>query len=207
MKKIILNVIAVTLQFFMLSAPRAEIIGLEQIKTALMGAVAQSHTVPSDARIETGFSPNGQALPLVLKTINSAQSTLDVMAYSFTSAEVTRALLNASKRGVKVRIVVDHKHNFQTDRSGKPVAALSALHTAGAQIRSVNAYAIMHDKTIVSDGRHLQTGSFNYSRAAASSNSENVLVLWNANSVAQDYTVHFNSRWQQGVPFNGRGDQ
>ena len=64
----------------------------------------------------------------------------------------------------------------------------------------------MHDKTIISDGRHLQTGSFNYSRAAASSNSENVLVLWNAKSVAQDYTVHFNSRWQQGVPFNGRGE-
>lgn len=58
----------------------------------------------------------------------------------------------------------------------------------------------------ISDGRHLQTGSFNYSRAAASSNSENVLVLWNAKSVAQDYTAHFNSRWQQGEPFRGRSE-
>ena len=204
MKKIILTAIAVTLQFFMLSAPRAEMIGLEQIKTALMGAVAQSHPVPSDARIETGFSPNGQALALVLKTINSARSTLDVMAYSFTSAEVTRALLSASKQGVKVRIVVDHKHNFQMDRSGKPMAALSALRNAGAQIRSVDAYTIMHDKVIISDNAHLQSGSFNYSRAAAVSNSENVLVLWNAKDIAREYTAHFNSRWQQGQIFHGR---
>ncbi len=109
MKKITLSAIAVALQLCLISAPRADMLGLEQIKSALLSATAQAHSVPTDTRIETGFSPNGQALPLVLKTINSAQSTLDVMAYSFTSAEVTRALLNASKRGVKVRIVVDHK--------------------------------------------------------------------------------------------------
>lgn len=189
------------------TAARPDFFGLEQIKSVLKNVTAptQAHAVPTDTRIETGFSPNGQALPLVLKTINSARTTLDVMAYSFTSAEVTRALLNATKRGVKLRIVVDHKHNFQTDRSGKPVSALSALTNAGAQVRSVSDYSIMHDKIIVADALHVQTGSFNYSRAAAVSNSENVLVLWNAKQVAQDYTAHFDSRWRQGQPFRGRG--
>jgi phosphatidylserine/phosphatidylglycerophosphate/cardiolipin synthase-like enzyme len=32
---------------------------------------------------------------------------------------------------------------------------------------------------VISDGKHVQTGSFNYSQAAAKSNSENVLVVWN----------------------------
>lgn len=202
MKTCIHVALAIAMQFCLISAPRAEMFSLQQIKSVLTGS--QAITIPADTRIETGFSPHGQALPLIVKTIQSAQTSLDVMAYSFTSADVTRALLAAIKRGVRVRIVVDHKHNLQTDRSGRPMAALSALTTAGAQIRSVSTYSIMHDKIIVSDGLHLQTGSFNYSRAAAISNSENVLVLWNAKEVAQQYTAHFESRWSQGSPFTGR---
>jgi len=37
---------------------------------------------------------------------------------------------------------------------------------------------------IVVDNLHTQTGSFNYSQAAARSNSENVVVMWNNPSVA-----------------------
>lgn len=163
-----------------------------------------SAPIPSDARIETGFSPNGQALGLVLRTIGSAAETLDVMAYSFTSAEVTRALLQAAKRGVRVRVLVDYQHNLVKDKSGKPISALSALATAGADIRTVSKYAIFHDKVIIADKRHLQTGSFNYSQSAAQRNSENVIVLWNANETASQYAMHFESRWRQGDKFSGR---
>ena len=39
------------------------------------------------ATIETGFSPEGTALQLVLKTLDSAQQEIRLMGYSFTSPE------------------------------------------------------------------------------------------------------------------------
>lgn len=66
-------------------------------------------------------------------------------------------------------------------------------------MRVISAYAIHHDKYIVVDGRTTETGSFNFSQAAARSNSENVLVVWNDERVAARYQVHWNSRWVQGI--------
>ena len=75
---------------------------------------------------------------------------------------------------------------------------------AGIPIRVISAYAIHHDKYIVVDGCHTQTGSFNYSQAAAKSNSENVLVVWDNERVAALYLAHWESRWKQGAAVEGR---
>ena len=71
----------------------------------------------------------------------------------------------------------------------------------GADIptRVISTYAIHHDKYIVVDGQHTQTGSFNYSQAAAGSNSENVLVVWSNTTVAATYLAHWDSRWTKGA--------
>ena len=66
-------------------------------------------------------------------------------------------------------------------------------------IKVVSSYAIHHDKSIVVDARHTQTGSFSYSTAAAKSNSENVLIVWNNTAIAQKYLTHWESRWAKGV--------
>jgi phosphatidylserine/phosphatidylglycerophosphate/cardiolipin synthase-like enzyme len=63
------------------------------------------------ASIETGFSPEGTALQLVLKTITTAQQEIRLMGYSFTSPEVAGALVRAKQRGVDVKVVLDHKAN------------------------------------------------------------------------------------------------
>ena len=49
------------------------------------------------ASIETGFSPEGTALQLVLKTIESAQHEIRLMGYSFTSPEVVLSLIHISE--------------------------------------------------------------------------------------------------------------
>lgn len=59
--------------------------------------------------VKVGFSPEGSASALVLDTINSAESSIRMMAYSFTDPDVMHALAKAKKRGVDVRIVVDDK--------------------------------------------------------------------------------------------------
>ena len=177
--------------------------------TALFGASLAGSMQPTIAatvidtsgRLEIAFSPNAGAQALVLKTIASAQREIHMLAYSFTSAPVTQALLSARKRGVSVQLVVDQAHNLKQDNSGKARSALSALASAGAEVRTTSAFAIHHDKVIVVDRRHVQLGSFNYSAAAESRNSENVLVNWDNPALASAYLQHFTRNYAQSVPF------
>lgn len=179
------------------------------IATALLGASIAGYVQPtaaavvldSSGRLEIAFSPNAGAQTLVIKTIASAQREIHILAYSFTSAPITQALLSARKRGVSVQLVVDHDHNLKQDKSGKARSALSALVSAGGDVRTTSAFAIHHDKVIVVDRRHVQLGSFNYSAAAESRNSENVLVNWDNPALATIYLQHFTHNYAQSVPY------
>jgi phosphatidylserine/phosphatidylglycerophosphate/cardiolipin synthase-like enzyme len=163
-----------------------------------------SFTMPASGTIEVAFSPNEGSEALVIKVIDSARSELRLLSYSFTSAPVTSALLRAVKRGVDVRLVADRKNNISADSSGKARAALSALANAGIDVRTIGAYAIHHDKVIIADRQTVELGSFNYSAAAASQNSENVLVNWGNANLAQVYLAHFERNYRQATPYELR---
>lgn len=157
--------------------------------------------VAATGRLEAAFSPNEGAQELVVKTIAAAQREIHMLAYSFTSAPVTQALLSVRKRGVSVKLIVDQAHNLNMDSSGKARSALSALASAGVDVRTINAYAIHHDKVIIVDRRHVQLGSFNYSAAAESRNSENVLINWDNPGLAAVYLKHFTRNYAQSAVF------
>lgn len=146
------------------------------------------------ADVLVGFSPEGSAQQLVMNTLNSAHQSINLMGYSFTSPEVVKALIAAKRRGVDVRVVLDSKGN----QGRASVAAINLLVNAGVEVRTVDAYKILHDKVAIIDSITTQTGSFNYSLAAARSNSENVVVMRNMPDVAQIYLQHWQTRWEQG---------
>lgn len=146
------------------------------------------------ADVSVGFSPEGSAQQLVINTLNSARHAINLMGYSFTSPEVVKALIAAKRRGVDVRVVLDSKGN----QGRASVAAINLLVNAGIEVRTVDNYRIMHDKVAIIDDVTVQTGSFNYTRAAQRSNSENVVVMWRMPEVAQVYLEHWQSRWLQG---------
>lgn len=120
------------------------------------------------------------------------------MGYSFTSPEVVSALVRAKRRGVDVRIVLDEKGN----RSKASQAAMNIVVNAGIPLRTNGRYAIMHDKVIIVDNHAVEAGSFNYTRSAASRNSENVLVINEVPEVAQTYLQHWQSRWDGGTEWH-----
>ncbi|QCP55154.1 phospholipase D family protein [Trinickia violacea] len=169
----------------------------------LLNSLVDSHQAAASAapQVEVGFSPEGSAEQLVLRAIASAHKSVRVAAYSFTSAEVVRALVAAKRNGIDVAVLVDEKNNLVEDRSGKARAALNLLVNAGIPTRTIGVYPIHHDKYVVVDGETVETGSFNYSRAAASYNSENALVIWHDPALAAQYLAHWQSRWEQGVPY------
>ncbi|CAN7780746.1 phospholipase D family protein [Cupriavidus necator] len=168
------------------------------IATAFQPGAVQ---VPATGTVEVAFSPNEGTQALVVRVIDSAKSEIRMLTYSFTSAPITAALLRAKKRGVDIAMVVDYKNNISEDRSGKARAALGAVTNAGIKVRTINVYPIHHDKSICVDGTTVETGSFNYSDAAAHKNSENVLVMWNNPKLAAVYLKHWERNWGQGNPY------
>ncbi|TPG20741.1 phospholipase D family protein [Variovorax ginsengisoli] len=177
----------------MLTASRRAFIGLAFV--LLAGCASAPAALPFGTQIEVAFSPDANAEALVLKVIGSAKQSVRLAGYSFTSPAVVRALMDAKRRGADVAVLLDDKGN----RGKASIAAMNLVVGANIPIRVISAYAIHHDKYIVVDGRHTETGSFNYSQAAATSNSENVLVVWNDERVAARYLDHWNKRWSKGL--------
>lgn len=138
------------------------------------------------ASIEAGFSPEGAALQLVLKTIDSAQQDIRLMGYSFTSPEVAWALVRAKRRGVDIRVVLDWKANTGKNNNASK-AAMNTIVNAGIPLRTNVRFAIMHDKVIIVDNHTVESGSFNFTRSGASRNPENVLVIREVPELAQTY--------------------
>lgn len=161
---------------------------------ALLAWISASSSSRITGQVENAFSPGADAEALVLKVIASAKSTIRLAAYSFTSPKVVQALLQAKKRGVDVRVVVDDRGN----RSKASLSAMNILLGAAIPVRTNSQYAIHHDKYVIVDEIHVQTGSFNYSKAAAKSNSENVLVVWGNADLAYSYLKHWRDRYEHG---------
>jgi phosphatidylserine/phosphatidylglycerophosphate/cardiolipin synthase-like enzyme len=167
---------------------------------ALTGCAGPQHGAQLAQRIEVAFSPEAGAEALVVKVIAGARQSIRLAGYSFTSPAVVRSLMEAKWRGVDVKIVIDDKGN----RGQANLAAINLMVGADIPIRVISAYAIHHDKYIVVDAKTTETGSFNYSQAAAKSNSENVLVVWDNLVVAGRYLQQWESRWKQGIAVEGR---
>ena len=173
-------------------------------KAVAGGDDQRSEKVQAAGELEVAFSPNEGAEALVLKVIRSARKQLLVLSYSFSSSRIAEAVIDAHRRGVQVIVVADEKFNTSEDRSGKGRAALSAMATAGVEVRVISAYAIHHDKVMIADGETVQLGSFNYSKSAATQNSENVLVNWNNRALASAYQRHFDRNYRQARPYAPR---
>jgi len=150
--------------------------------------------------IEVAFGPEGGAEALVLRSIATAKSTIRLAAYAFSAPKIVDALIAAGKRGVDVRVVVDHRHNVENDPKGIGRKALRKLARAKIPVRTNGKYWIHHDKFIIMDGRHLQTGSYNYA-VSANRNSENVLVIWRDPALAAHYLSHWTSRFKAGMAY------
>jgi phosphatidylserine/phosphatidylglycerophosphate/cardiolipin synthase-like enzyme len=110
--------------------------------------------------IEVYFSPKGQCTEAVVRELGKAKGTVLVQAYSFTSAPIAKALVEAHKREVKVLVLLD-----KSQRTEKYSSATFLLNEGIAP---------------------LITGSFNFTKAAEESNAENLLVIRDA-SVAARY--------------------
>ncbi len=134
--------------------------------------------------IEVYFSPQGGCTDAIVKEIDAAKKTVRVQAYSFTSRAIARALAEAERRGVDVRII------FDDEESHEEFSLAPMLHDAKIPLLTDALHSHAHNKIIILDDAVVITGSFNFTRQAEIGNSENLLVIRDR-AIARQYTENW----------------
>jgi phosphatidylserine/phosphatidylglycerophosphate/cardiolipin synthase-like enzyme len=174
---------------------------LAQVGGRIDADVSRPDSVDAPRTIEAAFGPEAGAEALIIKVIATAKISIRLAGFAFSSPVIVAELISAKKRGVDVRVVVDRRHNVDEDEKGIGRKALALLARSHVAIRTNSDYRILHDKFLIVDERHVQTGSYNYA-VSSNKNSENVLVVWNDPSLAAAYLQHWESRFKAGTDYS-----
>ena len=143
-----------------------------------------------DAIVEPWFSPQDQPMRYAVQPlIARATSTIDVSIFFLTHKYVAADLINAHKRGVRVRIIVD------ATAATNGYTKHELLRVAGIPLKVENWGGKMHAKAGAIDGEILILGSMNWTSAGDNANDENTLILRSRRLAAQ-YGDWFERLWQ-----------
>jgi phosphatidylserine/phosphatidylglycerophosphate/cardiolipin synthase-like enzyme len=137
------------------------------------------------------FTPRENCTALIVESLHSAEKSIYVQAYSFTSTAIMRALVDAARRGVDVKVLLD-----KTQFDNKFYTSGRFFQNNHIPVWVDDKPAIAHNKVIIIDDSTVITGSFNFTKAAQYKNAENLLIIKN-NEIAAKYTANWKDRWEQ----------
>jgi phosphatidylserine/phosphatidylglycerophosphate/cardiolipin synthase-like enzyme len=162
-----------------------------------MNERAAAETKASEETRAVHFTPGEQPTTAVVEALNAATQTVHVQAYSFTSAPIAKALVEARQRGVDVTAILDKSQKTANYSSADFLAHEGVPTFIDAK------HAIAHNKIMIIDGETVITGSFNFTKAAQESNAENLLVLRDR-SLADKYERNWQTHFAHSQPYAGR---
>jgi len=142
-----------------------------------------------DMELRTAFAPDDAVMSMILEAVGRAESRVDLMAFSFTSDPLARALRARAQDGVAVRCLFDAR------QAENQYSEDEWLAKNGVDVRiSANRRGVMHHKVIIIDQRYVITGSFNFSNAADTANDENILLI-DSPALAAVYADEYERCW------------
>jgi phosphatidylserine/phosphatidylglycerophosphate/cardiolipin synthase-like enzyme len=124
------------------------------------------------------------------QAIDRARLSVDVAVYDLDLSTITIALINAHRRGVKVRVVTE------SDNMDSVATKIPALKEAGIPVIGDRREGLMHNKFTVIDSMEVWSGSMNYSANDAYL-SDNNLIRIRSTQLAEDYITEFNEMFEQ----------
>jgi phosphatidylserine/phosphatidylglycerophosphate/cardiolipin synthase-like enzyme len=125
----------------------------------------------------------------VLAFIGSASKTLDMCVYDLDLPDFAQALLDARKRGVKVRVII------ADDNAAKAYAVadqLKEMEALGFLTLAHNRSGLMHNKFMIADGERVWTGSYNLTRNCSRFNDNHAIVL-----ESRELAENYEKEWQE----------
>lgn len=122
----------------------------------------------------------------LLSLVRKAERSIKVAMFTWTHPDLTRAIIEAHNRGVKVEVVIDHGQGL-----GVSEKSVDELSRAGVNV-ALSRSEMLHHKLAYIDDQLLVVGSANWTRAAFSKNEECFLVIHDLN---EEQKNKMNSLW------------
>ncbi len=142
-----------------------------------------------DAELEIYFSPQESPISSRLRPIiRGAQSNIDIAVFFLTHKHIVADLIDAYRRGVRVRVILD----ATGAKNGYTKHEL--LRAAGIAVKVENWGGKMHMKSAVIDGETLITGSMNWTSAGDTKNDENTIIV-HSPKLGKQYEAFFETIW------------
>ena len=171
-----------------------------KIVVLLLARLAFSCSINSDANeteTQVYFSPRGGTTEAILTAIANDKTEILVQAYSFTSAPIAKALVDAHKRRVQVEAILDKSQRKET------YTEATFLANMGIPTYIDDKHAIAHNKIMIIDKTTVITGSFNFTKAAKEKNAENLLIL-KSKDLASKYIDNWMKHKEHSAPYQAR---
>ncbi len=145
--------------------------------------------------LEIHYAPVENLERVDVELLKSAQKQIDMAAYSLTDWAIVDALLDAHRRDVAIRIVLDPSQQHAFDR----------MREITGDIRMKTPGPYMHLKSYSVDGRILRSGSANLSASGLKQQDNDVIVVHEA-SAARAFEERFERIWTEAKPLPAPGN-
>lgn len=122
--------------------------------------------------VENYFSPDDGAAQAVISCLSDAQTTINFLAFSFTSDQISEALVAAVGRGVRVSGVMEEA---QVDSNTG--TEYENLRLGGVDVHLDGNRRNMHNKVFIIDEHIVIAGSYNFTSSAENRNDENLIII------------------------------
>lgn len=141
-----------------------------------------------NSEAEVYFSPQDKSSVRITELINNAKNYIYVPTFLITHKGITNSLINARKRNVDVKIIIDA--NSTNTRNTKH----KLLRENGILLKAENYAGKLHSKTMIIDDEYIIMGSMNFSNSGENKNDENIIVIKNS-AFAKNYKEFFMYLW------------
>ena len=131
--------------------------------------------------IDVYYAPEDQPVDRVVALYTHARRYVFVAVYGLTAPSVVKALVEAKRRGLDVRVITDRERL----QDPKQHTAVSALRLAGIPIKINRHEGLMHLKQVVIDDVINASGSANQTTSGNRYNDERLDVITDARLTAQ----------------------
>ncbi|XP_076680141.1 mitochondrial cardiolipin hydrolase zuc [Andrena cerasifolii] len=150
-------------------------------------SLCRAHTNSKEACLKDSCPAN--YLRRLENYLNRAEQSLDVCMYIMTCESLSSAIVNAHRRGVVVRIIMDGR------MAGNDYAQTAVFHKNGIAIKMQHSDNMMHHKFAIVDGDILITGSTNWTMSAFFGNSDNIMIT-NQRALVKPFVAEFQKLWE-----------
>lgn len=145
-------------------------------------------------RTEVIFTRAESAAESIERMIQTTTVSVDAALYRFNNQRLARALDQAARRGIRIRLVLD-RNKYEESRATQELLSDGRFPfrlTYGRQ----GPGSKMHHKFAILDGSTVLTGSYNWTLGSEQQNYENLLIFRQPEQIKL-YVHEFEALWEQ----------